>query len=45
MIELGRLVPTDDELTRLANALGVHPPSLLLTVVEPQPVAEATTVR
>ena len=45
LIELGRLVPTDDELTRIANALGLNPPSLLLTLVEPQPVGEATTVR
>ena len=32
-IELGRVLPSDDELTSLARALGISPPSVLLKPV------------
>ena len=42
-IERGRLNPTDDELLRLANALLISPPSVLLkpTVLPDEGAAEA----
>ncbi len=39
LIEQGRLVPTQEELVRLANALGVHPPALLMERIQPPTVA------
>lgn len=42
-IERGRLNPTADELTRLANALGICPPDVLMrpTILPDEPAAEA----
>lgn len=41
MMELGRVNPNEDELTRLASVLGVWPPSVLLEVVESKRHVEA----
>jgi transcriptional regulator with XRE-family HTH domain len=49
LMENGRMTPNDDELARLARALGVYPPAVLLKTVlveppevdEPQVQAEA----
>lgn len=40
LIEQGRLQPTPVELARLAQALGIHPPSVLLKPVLVEPVDE-----